>query len=148
MINIVWAKKFYHHKTIFLHHFVVYGIYSLLIGKSFLFFSFCSPSLIFPCHSDIHSSLRRDLRPLTNLPEIFGIYNHLNETSSNLILGALDALPTLLPQTPSPSSELLATLKQPFDSTVTSRMPSSSRNALGIIHDYLIVSAPIIYICE
>ena len=91
-------------------------------------------------HSDINSSLRGQLRSLTYLPETFGIYDDLNETSSNIILGALDALRTLLPQAP-PSSELLATLKQPFDSTVISRMPSSSRNALGVIHDYLMVSA-------
>jgi len=106
----------------------------------FFFFSSCSLLLIFPCNSDIRSSLRGQLRSLTYLPETFGIYDHLDETSSSTTLSALKALPMFLLQAP-PSSELLATLKQPFDGEITSKMPSSSRNALGVIHDYLMVSA-------
>ena len=144
-INIVPAKKFYCRKTIFLRRFVVCGIYSLPIGESCFFFFFFRPAascllLIFPRNSDICSSLKGQLRSLTYLPETFGIYDHLDETSSSTTLGALNALPTFLLQAP-PSSELLATLKQPFDGEITSKMPSSSRNALGVIHDYLMVSA-------
>ena len=69
-----------------------------------------------------------------------GTFEYLNDTSSNLTCGALDALPLLLPHA-TPSISLLAALKRPFDTEVLLRTPSSSRKALCIIQDYLVVGA-------
>ena len=95
--------------------------------------------------SDIRSSLKEQFRSLQYLLPTFGIPNFLEDISSNLTRGALDILPILLHQA-TPSDNLLVALKRPFDNEVVSRTPSSFCSAMGIIHDYLMVSAPTVYI--
>jgi len=93
--------------------------------------------------SDIRSSLREQLHQhnFYTCPYPLGISDYLEDMSSNLTRSALDSLPLLLLHA-TPSINLLAALKQPFDTKVLSRTPSSSRKALRIIHDYLTVRAP------
>ena len=96
--------------------------------------------------SNIRSSLSEQLDPCTLnfLPHTLGTSAYLQDTSSNLTRGALDVLPLLLfHAAPSIDLRLLTALKQPFDTEVLSRTPSSSHKALCIIHDYLMVGGPL-----
>lgn len=56
-------------------------------------------------HSDILSSLEK-IRSLKSLPASFGIPKYLRDTPNNIARGALEALFSLLPQSP-PSADLL-----------------------------------------
>ena len=97
------------------------------------------PALI--CPSDVRSYLKRRFRSLKCLVRTFGISDYLEDLSSNLTRGALDALPILLSQAP-PSVDLLTALGRPFDSEVESRTPSTSLDVMDSIRDYLMVSVP------
>jgi len=89
--------------------------------------------------SDIHSSLKEQLHSLEYLPALFGVPRYLKDASNNITCGALEVLRYLLPRCPL-STDLLASLKQPFNDEVISMDPSSSRRARNLIHKYLMVS--------
>jgi len=93
--------------------------------------------------SDIRSSLLDHFMQETavDLLHTLGVIDYLNDTSNNLTRGALDALPLLLLHA-TPSINLLAALKQPFNNEILSRTPPSLGKALHSIHDYLMVCAP------
>jgi len=89
--------------------------------------------------SDIHSSLKEQLHSLEYLPALFGVPRYLKDASNNITCGALKVLRYLLPRCPL-STDLLASLKQPFNDEVISMDPSSSHRARNLIHKYLMVS--------
>ncbi len=137
------TKRFYCQVTILLHCIAVCGICSLPVGKSFSYLA--SAFSNWSVCSDVRSFLREQFQSLIQLQQTLGISSYLEDTSTNLTQGALDALHILLPHA-RPSFDLLAALKRPFDSEVMLRTPSSSRNAMGSIHGYLMVGTP--YICS
>ena len=96
-------------------------------------------SVLISSHSDILSSLK-ELCSLKRLPAQFGIPRYLRDASNNISRGALEALFSLLPQSP-PSVDLLAALKKPFDNEVILMNPSLSRKARNFIHEYLMVGS-------
>lgn len=89
--------------------------------------------------SGIHSSLREELCSLKYLPPRLGIPKYLRDSPNNITHGVLEALFSLLPQSPS-SVDLLAALNTPFDAEVISMNPTLSRKARNVIHEYLKVS--------
>src|SRR6266581_3831369 len=108
-----------------------------------VFADFSEASLVLDCvrilHSDICSTLDNQLRSPEYLPAKFGIPDYCGDTSNNITRGALEVLFSLLPQSP-PSIDLIASLKQPFDTEVISMNASSASKARKFIHDYLTVS--------
>ena len=95
--------------------------------------------LLISIHSDILSSLK-ELSSLKDLPAQLGIPKYLRNISNNITCGALEALFSLLPQSP-PSVELISVLKKPFDNEVILMNPSLSCKARNFIHEYLIVGS-------